>query len=426
MIEINEETSKYMDAIVNDIIKEIGPRMPCSPAEARAADRIKGEMEKTCDEVTVEPFTCHPRAFLGWVKIDVLCVVASLLLFQGASAMTTDGTWLGVALAVSVSLVGLGLAITIKEFFNYDEFIDHLYKELPSQNVTGRIMAKTAPRKVLMFSGHHDSALQFNLINHLGIVGYGVLIFVGFGIFLFWGLVAGIGVILSIAGLPLNTIQSVSLWILVPGTPVVVAFWFFVSSGEKANKVPGAADNLSAVAVVLAIGKYIKEHPGFLPDDVEVRLISFGCEEAGLRGAYRYVEAHRDEIQRSGAVLYNMDGIQDRTKFMAFTFEPTTRTKHDMETTNNLIEAAHSHGISMALFGNSLASRLGGWFSGGTDAAAFSKAGLKASSFGAINILEYARHYHTVRDTPDKITPGTLEECLKIVLGIIEKERNNE
>jgi hypothetical protein len=117
-----------------------------------------------------------------------------------------------------------------------------------------------------------------------------------------------------------------------------------------------------------------------------------------------------------------MDGLQSPKSFMIFSFEPTTRTPHDQRVTGGLISAAGRSGVHVRTFGNHVLDRVAGFFSGGTDAAAFSKAKIPASSFGAMDILKYVNNYHTSRDSPDRIEPGALEGALKLCLSFIEIE----
>ena len=55
---------------------------------------------------------------------------------------------------------------------------------------------------------------------------------------------------------------------------------------------PGAADNLSAYALAVALCGFLLRNSSYIPVDTEIRFISFGSEEAGLRGSRRYVERH--------------------------------------------------------------------------------------------------------------------------------------
>ncbi|GAH40277.1 unnamed protein product, partial [marine sediment metagenome] len=86
------------------------------------------------------------------------------------------------------------------EFFNYREFIDPLFKSKTSQNVVGRIYPKEEVKKILIFSGHHDSALEFNLLTHLKL-GYPILILLGIGTMIIWLVTSLIIVLLILVNL---------------------------------------------------------------------------------------------------------------------------------------------------------------------------------------------------------------------------------
>ncbi|MHA1342455.1 MAG: M28 family metallopeptidase [Promethearchaeota archaeon] len=426
-VEISEEDDNYMYNIIQKIIDEAGCRMPCSPQEAKGAEIIKEELEKTCDEVVIEPFTCHPRAFLGWIRIDVTLVALSILIFVFLPYLPKN-LWIFLVLT-SFCLNILAFIIIWNEFFNYKEFIDPLFKKRPSQNVVGVIKAKKEKEHIYIFSGHHDSALQFNLLRYFK-GGYGIILFLAMGILFFWILVSIFIVLLAvwaiITSLAVNYdwFSGLALNLLMIGLIPLVALWFFVSSGEKANKVPGAVDNLSAVAVVLGLGRYLKKNRDIIPDNAEIRLISFGCEEAGLRGAYRYAEAHLEELKKYNAIVVNMDGIQSAKKPLIIEFEPTTRTQHSAVVVKKLIEAAKTVDLNVKAFGSRPIEKFIGQISGGTDATAFSKAGIKAASIASMELKKFIKFYHQPTDTLDMIDRGALEKVLKICIGFIMNEKN--
>jgi len=417
-IELTDKDSEAMYAFVRTICNDIGPRAPCSAGEAKAAEVIKMEMQKTCSEVVVEPFTCAPGGLLGWIRPAIMLIVGSLALYL-VVAFAMHGLGGAAFFVLCLALVIAAWVIAWKEFFSYEEFIDRFLKRGSSQNVVGRIMPEGEAKRVIAFSGHHDSALRFNLLEYLRGVGYGASILWGFGIWIAWTATLVVAIVLAIAGLDMGGINTFTVWLGIVGSPAIVLLWFFKSSDERGNVVPGAVDNISAVAVVLAIGRYVKAHPDIVPAGTEIRLISFGCEEAALRGARRYVEAHRPELEHSDFQLVNMDGLQSPKSFMLFSYEPTTRTPHDPRVTKRIMAAARRIGLPVLNFGSRAIDRMAGFFSGGTDAAAFSKAKIPASTFGALDVLKYINNYHTSRDTPDRIEPGTLEGALKICLQYI-------
>jgi len=425
-IEISKEDSDYMYDVIQKIIDEAGCRMPCSPQEAKGAEIIKEELSKTCDEVDIEPFTCHPRAFLGYIKLEIIIALSSLLLFLMINIYP------GWSLYITITCFILNIIaffIIWEEFFNYREFIDKLFKKRESQNVIGKIKAKGDKNNIIIFSGHHDSALQFNLLRYFK-AGYPIILFIGIGVLFFWIFLSGVILVLALIvfffSLPVNYSFFLNLvtWLLIIVCVPLVLLFFFVTPGERANKVPGAVDNLSAVAVVLAMGRYLKKHEEILPKNTEIQLLSFGCEEAGLRGAYRYVERHLDELKKFDAVCVNMDGIQSTKATQVVEYEPTTRTKHSKEVVQKILQASELAGIEVKELGASTGAKILGQISGGTDATAFSKSGVKAANISAMELRKFVKFYHQPTDTLDMIERGSLDDVLKICIAFLMNESN--
>ncbi|MHA1229737.1 MAG: M28 family metallopeptidase [Candidatus Helarchaeota archaeon] len=420
-IEISKEDSEYMYNFIGKIIDEVGPRIPGSEAEAKAAEIVKKELEKVCDEVTIETFKFHPDAFLGWLKIVVILIVLSLisfftiLFFQNSPYFY----WISIILSsISAGLNIISFLIIWNEFFNYREYIDRFFKEKESQNVIGRIKTKGEPKKILIFSGHHDSARQFNLLWYFK-WGYFLILFTALIVLFAWIIISLINLGLTIFGIATFFHASVR-WMTVVAIPVLIACYFFVWPGEKANKVPGAVDNLSAVATVLGLGRYLKKHPEVIPEGIEIRLISFGSEEAGLRGAYRYAERHLEELKKYNAEVVNMDGLMSTKTIFVIENEPTTRTKHSKEVVQKIIDAGEMAEIPIRRFGSGTIEKIAGQLSGGTDAAAFSKAKIKAANIMSMEIKKFVKFYHQPTDTLDMIEKGSLELVLSILINYIK------
>ena len=421
---ISKDDSNYMYEIIQSIIDECGPRMPCSPQEAQGAEIIKKELELVCDDVDLEPFSCNPNAFLGFIKVDVVLVLLSFISFF-LIPLNLFNYWGYVMSFLSFSFNLISFLILWNEFFNYREFIDPFFKSRTSQNVIGKIYPKEEVKKILIFSGHHDSALQFNLLTYLKI-GYPVVIFLGLGIMFLWLLVSIIVILLILVNLFFYELFFLFVLILfLIGTPAFIGLFLFVPFGEKANKVPGAVDNLSAVAIVLALGKILKKNKELVPNNTEIRLISFGCEEAGLRGAFRYVEKHFDELKRFEAECVNMDAIHSKDNITIIDFEPSTRTKHSEIVVEKIVNAAKSSQIKIkasAMGGSSTFEKIVGQITGGTDATAFSKAGIKAANISAMDLNKMLKFYHQPTDTLDKIEKESLERVLQICIVYVMNE----
>lgn len=428
-IKIPKEDSEYMYGIIKTIIDECGPRMPCSPQEAKGAEIVKKELEETCDEVLIEPFKCHPRAALGWIKINSFLVIISFSCFF-IIQLFLESFWAIIFAIIAFGINLLAYFIAKYEFFNYREFIDPLFKEKSSQNVIGKIKTNEKPKNILIFSGHIDSAYQYNLLTYLK-AGYGIVSLLGLGTLFLWIGFSAIflfSVILtSILGVAIiyNIFFNIAIWFLIIGGIPLILLVFFTSPGERANKVPGAVDNLSAIGVVLGLGRFLKKNRDIIPENTEVRLIGFGCEESFLRGAFRYVEAHLDELKEHNTECINLEMIQDKDELNIWGYEPTTRTRHSKELIQKIIKSAKKANLKIKLSnmgGNGILGKLIGKMSGGSDATAFSKSYIKACTINGTNFLKTLEIWHTPRDIFDKIESGSLETALKLCIGYLMHE----
>jgi len=124
---ISKDDSKYMYEIIQSIIDECGPRMPCSSQEAQGAEIIKNELELVCDDVDLEPFSCNPNAFLGFIKVDIVLVLLSFISFF-LIPLNLFNYWGYLMSFISFGFNLIAFLILWNEFFNYREFIDPLFK----------------------------------------------------------------------------------------------------------------------------------------------------------------------------------------------------------------------------------------------------------------------------------------------------------
>ena len=181
------------------------------------------------------------------------------------------------------------------------------------------------------------------------------------------------------------------------------------------HPVLGAFDNLSAVSIILGIGKYLSENkndPSIFPKNTKVYLISFAGEEAGLRGSKRYIKTHYNQLKEEGTVVVNMDGIAKKETVIIIDREPGIGVKHDPKIYQPIFEIAKKLNpkakISSLPFG-------------ATDGAAFSKKGIPVASIGGLNLKdELPRYYHTRNDTPENIEKEALGLFLEICIKYLK------
>lgn len=171
---------------------------------------------------------------------------------------------------------------------------------------------------------------------------------------------------------------------------------------------PGAVDNLSASAVAVAMCRVLVQNPSIIPDDTEIRFVSFGSEEAGLRGSRRYVARHVDELKRLDARLLNFEMIaHPEINILSADLNGTVQNAPEM--VNSLVAAAKHAGVPYKVQSASLGV--------GTDAAPFSLTGLKAANLIPFKVPQQTvAFYHQKWDTPDQITIEPLLNVLKLSL----------
>jgi len=407
----NTFSERYALNLIEKYITNIGGRAPGSSEESKCATLIAEELKRYCDCVYIEPFDVHPDAFLGYIPI-----VLSLYLI---------GFFVWPYLPIFSFLMAiLAFVIFYKEFFQYEEFIDPLFPKKKSQNVIGEFNVSDNYRNIVIVSGHHDSAYEFRLLAKSPYL-YILSIISGMAslmLFLFmtasWAFLISLSVLGQVQTAYFLSLVSNLWYILLIMLPFVLPLFFFKSS----RAVPGAVDNLSAVSIVISIARTLRTliENGFKLENTRVMCISFGSEEAGLRGSRRFVEKHLNELKSKKTYVLNMDTLADPHSLSVVVEEKTTRTRHSRKLIEALIKIANK--LQMPLNIISLPS-----FGGGTDAVPFSWAGIDATTFfGAELSLKTFSFYHTMRDTPDKINPQVLRLTHDIIIEFIKNLEKEE
>jgi len=92
------------------------------------------------------------------------------------------------------------------------------------------------------------------------------------------------------------------------------------------------------------------------------------------------------------------------------------------EVIQRLLKAAENVGVEAKRFGAGKLEKTLGRLSGDSDAAAFSKAGIKAGFLNSADWKTRSSYYHQSTDTLDKIRKGTLEIALKICIAFLKNE----
>ncbi len=408
-----KEDADYVLRLVKKICTEVGPGCPGSLQERTRGMAFKKELDEIASSVEVEEFVCSPRAYVRWFGVGCGLGLACLICLY--LSLTYHPVLLsGIAFTVAC----LVILILIFEFLLTAEFIDSTFKKAQSINVVGNMLpARDAePKRVLIFSGHHDSALQANWFRYLK---FGYFIVEGVLILTVLFLTASASIhFISILAIGVPPAWNVVFFQVLTCTFFPASFIFgvfFYGSGKNGGKVPGATDNLSGCAIAVAIGRILKRHPNLLPGDMEVRIITFGCEEAGMRGSRRYVTRHLAELKTKDAICFNIDTVSDPF-ITIYTSDSNGFCKHSQEVVHRIAQAA----ISAEVQYRTAPFPFGG---GGTDAFPFSKAGMKAATINAMKVpAQMVQFYHQEWDNYDKLNLDGVLNVLKIAVEFLRSQ----
>ena len=141
-------------------------------------------------------------------------------------------------------------------------------------------------------------------------------------------------------------------------------------------------------------------------------LLATSSEEAGLRGAKRYVSKHLTEMKETPTYGLFLDCIYDEKFLTVSKREIFTRATHDHDLVKMAQEVAAIHSWPIAAKVIPV---------GATDASAFSVRGIPSICLLCQDISRLVPNYHTRNDTYEYIRPESLSVSLQLIIDMIER-----
>ena len=391
--------ANYAARSVKKVCKEIGPRFAGSEEEKKSIEYMAEDMKTCCNDVKIDSYTVHPKAFLGWIPFSVVVMTVSVVLFFIAQFFAIAPVFY-----VSVALTLLCLFFIITEFLFYKETLDPFLPKKTSYNAYGVRKTSGETKRRIIFCGHADSSMEWRFTYWGGpklvipIIGGS---FVGIVVALVFGIIA----IFKTATDPefINSIVLDVFSYILFGFNVIflVASLFY----DKKRVVEGANDNLTGCFTSIGILKFLEDN-GIQLENTEVMVLCTGSEEIGLRGTKDFVKKHGDEFKDVETVFVALDTLRDFDYMAVYYKDMTGTVKNDPEACKLLQEGAKIAGYDVPY--KSV-------FFGASDAAAATQGGMKATAFAAMDPAP-ARYYHTRLDTHENLDLKTIEASLDICL----------
>jgi len=397
LMESKEEIIEKMQWNIEWVCDRIGPRFPCSEEERKAGDYIKVQWEKHSDQTFLEEFTCHPDAYPATFRWPIALFIISLCLFH-----------LFPLLSLLCSLLSV-LILVFNMMLNV-ELIDWLFPEKKSCNVFTRFNPQAPPDRTVIISCHHDSHVAFPILNRFGSK---YSLFMGMVVFsnAFLLVIALFGSLFSITGTAtlIQGFQRVAFPFLVLLTATLPLQLYTFLRVLSDRPVLGANDNLTGVAVCLALADYLST-PGNTLSRTAVWLVSFGCEEIGIRGSKRFITRHRAEIR--DAYVLNLDMVGGKgTKLQVVTKEEKNLIPLSGKMVSLMQEVARDIEVPL----------MTGPIIAFTDAMAFARNGIEATSLLALDDTGVVNTYHSVEDTPENLDFQLLFESYRLCTALLKR-----
>ena len=392
VIEKKDSATQFMVDEITHICTKFEKRGPGSKGEQQACEYMAQQLKDLgCETTYVDEFKENPGSFFGWIYFTItFCFLALASYFFMP--------------VLSIVFIILGLTLCVLQFGLYKKTVDKFFKEKIGHNAAGFKKPTGEVKRRIIFNGHPDGAWEWPfkyMFTYLGFDIHMALCFLG----AFYTL--GIAIARVAGAIPEELVTKLGLIGL-----VFVPFWLGLYFMWNRNKiVDGANDNLSGCYIGIAILKALKDE-GIELENTEIGVVLTGSEEAGLRGAKAWCEAHAHEFNDVPTFVYSYDTITQPEYMQANYRDLNATVKVDKDVSDLYVEACQELGIKC---GKGVVPPLGG----ATDSAAFAQAGMRSTGITALNHA-LPDFYHTRLDTPDALNKTCLADCFAASVKVLE------
>ncbi len=176
----------------------------------------------------------------------------------------------------------------------------------------------------------------------------------------------------------------------------------------RRGAVPGANDNLSAVAVVLALARRLRDAP---LEGVRVLLVSTGSEESFMEGMRGFAARHLQALdpERTDVVCLECVGSPELHVLEA---EGMLRMRpYTPELKGALVAAARRAGVEPGRGLSTVAA---------TDGLISLRAGYRTATLCAVDEARFPANYHWPTDTPENLSWPTIEQALETCWSLVQ------
>ncbi len=366
---------------------------PCSPGEREAAEWIAARLRTAgVQDVALEDEPSWGRFPPTVAALGALGVLGAGLTLRGRRVL---GPLLGVVSAAGV----------LDEAENGPRVVRRLLRRRKTTvNVVARLGDPDAKRTLVVLA-HHDAAQTGRLFDQ----GLQMKIHERFPGVLqrfktqppqWWiGMAAPLGALIS-------AITRRRRPAAVGAAAGLLGLWLIVDMWRSPT-VPGANDNLSAVAALVALAEMLAERP---IDGLRIWLVSAGAEETLQDGIRAFMQRHRAELDPATTRMLVPDTIGSPRLIMCEGEGPFRMHHYTDPSFRDLVErCAREQGIPFERGFKARAS---------TDAVIPSRAGIPTAMLGSLTEWQTMANYHLMSDVPEKLEYGTISDATRLIYAV--------
>jgi Peptidase family M28 len=176
--------------------------------------------------------------------------------------------------------------------------------------------------------------------------------------------------------------------------------------------VPGANDNLTAVAVILELARMLREQP---VAGVRVLLVSTGSEESFMEGMRGWVRRHGPELDPARTRVVVLETLGSPELILLEGEGMIWMTDYDAGVRETIADAARRAGIAL---------RRGLRLGFATDALSAMRGGLRVATLASCDEYKMPANYHSQRDIPRNVDFGTVGSAVRVAEAVIRSAAN--
>jgi hypothetical protein len=173
--------------------------------------------------------------------------------------------------------------------------------------------------------------------------------------------------------------------------------------------VPGANDNLTAVACLVALARRLREEP---VEGVRVLLVSAGSEESFQEGIRAWGRRHFGSLPRESTSFVTIDMVGSPELALIEGEGPIWMEDYDAELRELFGDCAAAAGIELR---RKLRARTS------TDGVIPMRAGYPTVLLGSVEPWKAPSNYHWPTDTPDRLHYGTLADAIRLTEAAVRR-----